>query len=941
MNLSEEQKTIINNIVNGKNVIVDAVAGSGKTTTILEIARTISDKFENKNILKITYNTALKIEVRKKAFIYGLTERLKVHTYHSLGYTYYNKNCNTDKGLIQALEYNIAPSDEILPFDIIIVDESQDMSHLYYLFLAKFYRDLKLQFNKNIQLAFLGDNKQCIYQFKNAYAYYLTHANDLWFYPINNLYIRNYSNGNLIDFEKCDLTISYRVTNQIAEFINKIMLGYNRIKAVKNGTNVKYIISQNTNGTYNTSFYLAAYINMKIRNGSHKAGDFLIIMPSVKTRGKNDTPWIKLENALASNNHLIHVPNSDSENIKGEDVSNKILITTIHQSKGLERKVVIVYNFDESYFHFYNKNGNNNVCPNTYYVAVTRASEELILLVNDENDSKHLYNRPFKFLNFGNYRDHKEILDKFVTFYTVNKSSKPTKTNIATIHICDKDLNGNKNYYELCEFSNYNYVKHVNVPVTDNLTYKDFVITDIVRFLDSTAISELEKDVNKILIKKDIHNTLPINCKNSINFNWGNENVSIINSLTCTNNYFIINNHKDQIINIVNEFLFNVYPNDEEVYTDFRHDLEILIVEYEKANANKIPEDLSLLSLYKIFKEKNYKSLSPSQLLKVSSLYECLNSKIFSRYRQMGNKYNWLTKEILQQSYDNLCPLLDHDIPPGFQEDLINNLSKIDLEAGKQKILKHVKNVCKTEKKTYPNMDKIDYQIEKLLLDNFAFNIKDEKDNTTSVFLSGRTDYIFLGNDAKLIEFKFKEKTELTDILQLIFYIYLYYNRYSVYRNKHYDQYKIKSVPLCLGYRLNDEINEKNIPNKFILYNIKTTDYYEIKPINSEDDYNYIKSIVEKTLKYKLKVDNNFSYEDFITNLELEEKNYVKTFVYTKNIDERIIIRANELGINIDELSVDEIVNRINELTISDNSSTKSEVVVEINDNDDCIDYFA
>ena len=59
---SEEQNEIINSIRDNKNVIADCVAGSGKTTTVLFLAH----YFPDKNIIQITYNAELKMEVRKK-----------------------------------------------------------------------------------------------------------------------------------------------------------------------------------------------------------------------------------------------------------------------------------------------------------------------------------------------------------------------------------------------------------------------------------------------------------------------------------------------------------------------------------------------------------------------------------------------------------------------------------------------------------------------------------------------------------------------------------------------------------------------------------------------------------------------------------------------------------------------------------------------------------
>ena len=59
--ISNEQIDIINKLEN-YNVIVDSVAGSGKTTTNLYIAK----YFKNKKILLLTYNSKLKMETREK-----------------------------------------------------------------------------------------------------------------------------------------------------------------------------------------------------------------------------------------------------------------------------------------------------------------------------------------------------------------------------------------------------------------------------------------------------------------------------------------------------------------------------------------------------------------------------------------------------------------------------------------------------------------------------------------------------------------------------------------------------------------------------------------------------------------------------------------------------------------------------------------------------------
>ena len=51
----------------------------------------------------------------------------------------------------------------------------------------------------------------------------------------------------------------------------------------------------------------------------------------------------------------IYVPLSDEGPVDETIISNKLAFLSFHQSKGLERKVVFVFNFDNSYFKYYEK----------------------------------------------------------------------------------------------------------------------------------------------------------------------------------------------------------------------------------------------------------------------------------------------------------------------------------------------------------------------------------------------------------------------------------------------------------------------------------------------------------------------------------------------------------------------------------------------------------
>jgi F-box protein, helicase, 18 len=79
MKLTDEQYNIINST---GNIKINAVAGSGKTTTIIEYARA---RPKNSKILYLAFNKSVKLEAAKKFAGQGL-RNVKVETAHSLAY---------------------------------------------------------------------------------------------------------------------------------------------------------------------------------------------------------------------------------------------------------------------------------------------------------------------------------------------------------------------------------------------------------------------------------------------------------------------------------------------------------------------------------------------------------------------------------------------------------------------------------------------------------------------------------------------------------------------------------------------------------------------------------------------------------------------------------------------------------------------------------------
>lgn len=136
---------------------------------------------------------------------------------------------------------------------------------------------------------------------------------------------------------------------------------------------------------------IAFEIWLLIKEGVATPEDFFILAPSIKS-GNNDSPIKKIENFLVEKNIMVYIPTSDeplsassSENSKG-----KVVFSTLHQCKGLERRFVFATSFSADYFHYFAKGSDMNICPPTLYVAATRATEFLCVVAEDKDKTSHL-----------------------------------------------------------------------------------------------------------------------------------------------------------------------------------------------------------------------------------------------------------------------------------------------------------------------------------------------------------------------------------------------------------------------------------------------------------------------------------------------------------------------------------------------------------------------
>ena len=437
---SHEQQGVIEELINNNNVIIDSVAGSGKTTCNLHIAT----HFKDSNILLLTYNSKLKIETREKIQQLELTN-IETHSYHSFCVKYYNNLSFTDSEIIELLKNNTSLIKKY-NYDIIILDEAQDISPLYFQLICKIFRDNN---NINTKICILGDEQQSIFDFNGADQRFITFAENIFIF--NNL-----------PWKKLKLSTSFRITFEMSEFINKCMLKKDKIHSYKIfKKKPRYIICDSYHPERQPSFNRIEWEVYYYLDMGYSPNDIFILAPSIKNER---SPIRYLENKLKTGirNIPIFVPSGDDATLDKDILAHKLVFSTFHQVKGLERKVVLVLGFDNSYFKFYKKNVNRHICPNELYVATTRALEHLSLFHSVEFDY-------LDFLCKENIEHYCELIEPFYWNHKIKpqdpKNEKPKQIGVCELlnHLPQEVLDTCFKYLKFEKIQEID--KKVNIPI--------------------------------------------------------------------------------------------------------------------------------------------------------------------------------------------------------------------------------------------------------------------------------------------------------------------------------------------------------------------------------------------------------------------------------------------------------------------------------------------
>lgn len=399
---SEEQQLVIDTFTQGYNIKIKAVAGGGKTTTLLHLATAAINLNPSQRVLILTYNKSLQIEVDEKVKKLGLGQSVHVYTFHAFASMMFQASIWNDKLLREAL-YKVGSFGFSVPqYGTILIDEVQDMSPDFNQLVNIILKGQSSNSTGNkvldrytnrifkssaattvasatsssesinqSQIVIVGDPRQCINQYMGSDLCYFT-TPEKYFGVLSG----SHATTRAREWRTLSLRTTFRLTPATANFVNRhalhdeLLIGGN-------------LTSPNLQPIYIVGSYsINKFVDTAVKEYGHS--NVMIICPSVKKTiiGNTRTP---LGNFI-DKKHPYPIGISDEFTSK-ESLEGKLVIATFNSTKGMERKCVFVMNFDESYFKFFGKEFDSSPeVPNIIYVALTRAIDRLYV-VKDEKQA--------------------------------------------------------------------------------------------------------------------------------------------------------------------------------------------------------------------------------------------------------------------------------------------------------------------------------------------------------------------------------------------------------------------------------------------------------------------------------------------------------------------------------------------------------------------------
>lgn len=380
--LSSEQQSFIEKALQGENILVDACIGSGKTTAIQHLCNEVSNK---KKVLYLTYNKLLKIDAKSKIKKKNVT----VTNYHGFAYMVLQK-CGVSVGIPDLIQTVIQKKPPVGKYDILIIDEYQDIEQE----LAELLQIVKDR-NPNMQMIAVGDIEQKIYD-------------------KTTLNVESFMKEFLEDPLRLKFTQCFRLSNDLAAMLGRVWK--KEIKGVNNKCKVEEMTIEE----------IIPFL------AEQNPADILCL--GARTGAMSDTLNI-LEERYSDkfNKNTVYATISDNDSMgKTEPREDTAIFTTYDSSKGLERKICVVFDFTESYWivRISKPQQSYAILRNIFCVAASRGKGHIIFVKPDEamlsEETLSIYvekNQKFEDLDIGEMFDfkYKEDVEKCFSLLKVHK----------------------------------------------------------------------------------------------------------------------------------------------------------------------------------------------------------------------------------------------------------------------------------------------------------------------------------------------------------------------------------------------------------------------------------------------------------------------------------------------------------------------------------------
>ena len=350
---------------NNPALCIIAGAGSGKTSTIIrKIVKMIKEDCDPSNfyITTFTRNAANMLKTKMKEHVDEETVNdMNIGTFHHLAYKFLEKydklNYNTATSFDKMLfdYYQLIQTDDYIKNEnhqYIFIDEYQDINEIQYKIIKHLYQTYKTF------LVVIGDDQQNIYTFRGSSIEYILKFKDEF-------------EGEILKLET-----NYRCYPNIVT-VSNYLLEYNHNKIDKifkspiSKSNIKTKIKLNIRDDIDHLFF---YLYDLIKDDHHNLSKYAIIS---RYKQRLNTLEYKFSKHKIPTLYLESV----TDNIKRQNDQtqhNRITLTTIHGTKGLEYEHVIFLDFC---YTTTKKKVDISEERRLYYVAITRAIDNLDIII--------------------------------------------------------------------------------------------------------------------------------------------------------------------------------------------------------------------------------------------------------------------------------------------------------------------------------------------------------------------------------------------------------------------------------------------------------------------------------------------------------------------------------------------------------------------------------